>query len=174
MMIIIRVFVISITLLMLSSHVRAQTINTTDSEGPVFRWQGDGLKFETAARPAVKALAFYMGRGFSADTAKILVNEGCIFRSAIGSDKKTTGGKPVSVDLNDWRVIVNGEQKKIRKRDDWDAVLDRLNVKSGAARIAFKWSLFALPPLTRFDLKIVWRLGGKKQTQTFKGLECGS
>jgi len=189
---VIRTFLISTLMLIVSSYVHAQTTGKTDTEGSVFRWQGDGLKFETAARPALKVLAFYMGRGFSADTAKALVDEGCIFRSAIGSDEKTAGGKPVSVDLNDWRVIVNGKAVKIRKRNDWDVVLDRLNVKNGAARIAFKWSLFppkqtflvgdynwgllsfTLPPKTRFDLKIVWRLGGQKQTQTFKGLECGS
>jgi len=155
----------------------------------VFRWQGDGLKFETAARPREKILAFYMGRGFTAEAAGTIVNEGCIFRSAIGSDGSLAKSIPVSVDLKTWRVIVGGKERPLRTRDDWIPVLERLNVRGGA-RIAFKWSLFppkqtflksdynwgllsfGLAPGTRFDLKIVWQVDGQQRQQVFKGLAC--
>jgi len=150
-----------------------------------FVWQGDGLKLETAALSHDRVVAFMLARGFDSETAKLIAREGCIFRSAIGSDE---GGR-VSVTLSDWRVLVEGQQQGMRTRQKWAQVLQARQADPGAA-IALEWALFpteqsfgpddynwgllsfALAPGTRFDLAFSWVSDDTVYEQKFTNMEC--
>lgn len=162
----------------------------TGLDGPgVFRWQGDGLRLETAALVHDQVRGFFIGRGFDDAGVNTLVNEACLFRSAIGNGATDPKAPIVTIDQRDWRVFVNGQAHKLRTRNDWAPVWDRLGVEM-EQRVAFKWALFppqqefkpadynwgmitfGLPPGTRFDLDVVWHEGEAKRTKRFKGMEC--
>jgi hypothetical protein len=150
-----------------------------------FVWQGDGLKLETAPLPRDRVVAFMLARGFDSDTARMIAEQGCIFRSAIGSD---AGGR-ASVTLSDWQVLVGGQPQGMRTRQKWAQVLQDQQADPGAA-IALEWALFpteqsfgpddynwgllsfALPPGTRFDLAFSWVSGDTGYEQKFTNMEC--
>jgi hypothetical protein len=158
-------------------------------DGRVFLWEGDGLRLETAALPRDQIVAFLLARGFDSATAGEIAEEGCIFRSAIGSFALAPGEEPVSVNLGDWRVTVNGQQRGLRLREDWAAEMARRGADPAAA-IALEWALFpseqsfgpedynwgllsfALPPGTRFDVTFSWRKGQSEYSRSFTQMEC--
>ncbi len=162
-----------------AAPIGAQTV------GGLFVWQGDGLKLETAPLPHDRVVAFMLARGFDTDTARLIAREGCIFRSAIGSDE---GGR-ASVTLSDWRVVVDGQPKGMRTRQKWARILQDKQADPVAA-IALEWALFpteqsfgpddynwgllsfALPPGTRFDLVFSWVSGDTRYEQKFTDMEC--
>jgi len=162
----------------------------TGLDGPgVFRWQGDGLRLETAALVHDQVRGFFIGRGFDAKGVDVLVNEACLFRSAIGNASTDPAAPDITIDQSEWRIFVNGGERELRTRSDWDPVWDRLNVGI-EQRVAFKWALFppeqqfkptdynwgmltfGLPPGTRFDLEVVWHEGDHKRSKRFEGMEC--
>ncbi len=159
-------------------------------EGPgVFRWKGDGFRIETQALVHDQVRGFFTGRGFDEAGLSILVNEACLFRSSIGNAETDPNAPGITIDQNDWRIFVGGEERKLRTRSDWPPVWDRLGVDV-EQRVAFKWALFpayqefapndynwgmitfGLAPGTQFDLEIVWRQDGEKRTKRFEGMEC--
>lgn len=161
------------------------TMAVAQNADEFFVWQGDGLKLETAPLPRDRVVAFMLARGFDSDTAGMIARQGCIFRSAIGSDD---GGR-ASVTLSDWRVLVDGQQQEMRTRQKWAQVLEDRQADPGAA-IALEWALFpteqsfgpddynwgllsfALPPGTRFDLAFSWVSGDIRYEQEFTDMEC--
>lgn len=166
-----------------------EELQTPTSETAVWRWQADGLRFETAALPPDRVRSFMAARGFGEAARDLVIDEGCIFRSAIGNLSSTPGAPQITLDQREWRVFVNGEVRRLRMRPDWPAVWDRLNVAK-SPRVAFNWALFppqqrfapvdynwgllsfGLQPGTRFDVEIVWREGDQRRTARFENLEC--
>lgn len=163
--------------------------------GPdVFRWQGDGLKLETAALVHDQVRGFFIGRGFDEAGVQTLVDEACLFRSAIGHDATDPQAPHTIIDQSEWRIFVHGDDgppRKLRTRSDWEPVWDLLNVDM-EQRVAFKWALFppeqqfatndynwgmitfGLAPGTKFDLEITWRQGEEKRAKRFEGMECAA
>ncbi|MCW8914816.1 MAG: hypothetical protein OQK24_03065 [Magnetovibrio sp.] len=159
-------------------------------EGPgVYRWKGDGLRIETQALVHDQVRGFFTGRGFGDAGLDVLVNEGCFFRSSIGNEATNPKAPHITINQSEWRIFVDGEERKLRTRADWLPVWDRLGVDV-EQRVAFKWALFpttqefapndynwgmityGLAPGTRFDLELVWHQGGEKRTMRFEGMEC--
>ena len=154
-----------------------------------FLWQGNGLKLETAPLPQDQVIAFFLARGFDSDTARLIAQEGCIFRSAIGSNDLAAEGGPVLVDLSQWQILAGGQEQGLRTRQHWAQTLSGRQIDPAAA-IAFEWALFpteqnfgpddynwgllsfALPPGTRFDLSFSWAYDGTDFKQKFTGMEC--
>jgi len=175
----------AILLLSFSSASDAQ------ESAPTFRWQGEGLRLETSALSRDQVLGFFIGRGFDLKTATFFAEEGCVFRSAIGRQKDSDPTRSVSIDLKQWRVMVQGKSHTMRTRKQWDVIWDRMGVDE-SARVGFKWALFppqqtfgpndynwgmltfSQPPGTDFDLEIVWTFGVETKTHTIEGLKCTS
>lgn len=156
------------------------------------RLNQDGLRLELAPLTADQVRAFVMGRGFSRDSAELLVEEGCIFRSSIGSAHETSEAPAVAVKLSEWRTQgaarVGGE---LLTREYWDARWRTLGVDEDAVT-AFHWALFpteqefgptdynwgflsfALEPGSRFALEVVWHSLGVPHSARLEGLTCSS
>ncbi len=157
--------------------------------GKVIRLERDGLKLEMQALGHDAVQAFFIGRGFSAQNARMIAHEGCFFRSAIGNGQKTAGDKEITIDLRRWRLTGKGGRGGLRVREDWQKIWVERGVAEDA-RTAFYWALFptrqsygptdynwgmlsfGLTPGTEFDLKLRWRFGAKEQLVTLKGLQC--
>lgn len=160
-------------------------------QGPVFRkWSGGGLKLEIAPLNLDQVQAFYIGRGFSPADAGFIAETGCIFRSAIGNAGTGANDPKVTVQLANWRVIVDGKATPPMTREIWAKAWAARGVDESQT-IAFYWSLFpseqlyrpsdynwglisfALSPGARFDLELHWSQAGEERTQVLKNLECG-
>jgi|GEM_PF-2185619 len=171
-------------------HAQDTRCGETGDLGPdVLRWQGGGLCLETASLSHDLVRSFFAGRGFDATAVDLIIQDGCVFRSAIGHQGDDPAAPPITIDQSAWRLVVDGDVRKLRTRADWQPVWRRLNVET-APRVAFKWALFpsfqefapadynwgmitfGLAPGTRFDLEVVWREGAERRVKLFKNLEC--
>lgn len=162
---------------------------TGDLDPDVLRWQGGGLCLETAPLSHDLVRSFFAGRGFDTVAVEHIIQDGCVFRSAIGHQASEPTAAAITIDQNEWRLFVDGDVRKLRTRADWQSVWQNLNVET-TPRVAFKWALFppyqefepadynwgmitfGLAPGTRFDLEVVWREGAERRVKLFKNLEC--
>lgn len=150
----------------------------------------DGLKLELAPIEPDAVRAFFLGRGFRADDAELLVRDGCMFRSAIGSQATGADAPPVTVALSRWRVTPESAlPRPPPTREDWEKTWAALQVSDDAS-VAFYWALFpteqtfsandynwgmltfGLPAGTRFALDVAWSAGGKDHTERLEDLAC--
>ncbi|VAV91548.1 hypothetical protein MNBD_ALPHA08-923 [hydrothermal vent metagenome] len=154
------------------------------------KWAGNGLQLEIAPLATDVVTAFFIGRDFSSKDARHVAETGCVFRSAIGNEGKSEKDAGIEIDLTKWRVIVDGRETPPMTRQVWADVWKKREVGETPA-IAFHWALFptrqqynptdynwglltfALPPKTRFDLRVVWAQGSEIRKTTLENLECG-
>lgn len=169
--------------------VYAGPVTPVHAQEELIRWEGDGLKLETQPLTLDQIRGFFIGREFSTKQADLIARDGCVFRSAIGSSATNPDSGEVTLDLKDWRVIVDGKPHPLRTREQWDVLWKNMKA-SEEARVAFRWALFptqqrfgptdynwgmlsfAQPPGTTFDLAVTWRFAGSQHHHTFKGLNC--
>ena len=154
------------------------------------KWSGSGLSIELAPLTPDLVRAFFIGRGFPKKDVELLANTACVFRSAIGHADRGKSAKPVTIELNKWRVIKGDKSHPVRTREKWKEIWTKRGV-GPSAQIAFHWALipteqtyqqtdynwgmlsFMENPGTEFDLEISWLEGVEPRTHIFKGLKCG-
>jgi len=147
-------------------------------------WRGEGVSVKIVQRLPDQTRGFFLGRGFSAVAADRIATT-CIMQTIFRND----GVRPVTYDLNDWRVIHRDVESGLLTREYWDRQWTS-GGPSRAARIALRWSLlpsrqtfqpgdynwgmssYALPPGSRFDLHIVVDVGGRRIEQDIPSIEC--
>ncbi len=149
-----------------------------------WEWRNQGISLRLVQRLPDQTRAYLLARGFPAPVADE-VARACLFGSMFRND----GRKPLDFDLNDWRVLHDGQVGLMMTRERWDERLAAREVpKTG--RIAFHWSLlptrqhfepgdynwgmtsYGLPPGSRFDLELNLTVGGEPLRVVIPGLEC--
>ena len=164
----------------------------TAQQPPARKLEQNGLKLELAPLPPDTVRAFFMGRGFGSKHADHLVATGCVFRSAIGSSRQQANAPPVTTDLAQWRILRPGRPAAVLKtREQWQEEWRQRGLDEDA-RVAFYWALFptrqtfaagdynwgmltfALPPGSRFDLKLVWQENARTREALMKDLTCAN
>lgn len=150
----------------------------------------DGLKLELAPIEPDAVRAFFLGRGFRAEDAELLVREGCMFRSAIGNAATSANAPPITVSLSRWLVTpASAPPRPPLTREDWERTWSALKVAEEAS-VAFYWALFpteqtfspndynwgmltfGLGAGASFALDVAWSTGGKDHTERLEGLSC--
>jgi len=144
------------------------------------------LSLELVQRYPSQTAAFFIARGFTETAARELAESGCVFQT-IG--KNTGPEKALNINLARWRVIVNGEERPLKLKKQWDAQWPK-DAVTPAARIAFRWATFpteqsfqpgdynwgmttfGLPPGAVFDLKVTWREGDQAFSNIIPKLQC--
>ncbi len=132
--------------------------------------------------------AFYLGRGFDADSAELLATGACVFQTIFRNEAVTNG---IAFNLADWRMRTPKGEQPLRLEREWQREWERRGVGQGP-RTAFRYALFptehryevgdwnmgmttyALPPGSRFDLKFVWREGDKPREAVMTGIRCAT
>ncbi len=168
----------------------ADTRHTTEPDTGIETWeiaaQGVSLRLSQVLPDQVRA--FYLGRGFDADSAELLATTACVFQTVFRNESAVHG---IAFNLADWRARTpQGEQPPKLERE-WQREWERRGVPAGA-RTAFRYALFptehryevgdwnmgmttyALPPGSRFDLKFVWREGDKPREVVMTGVRCAT
>lgn len=132
--------------------------------------------------------AFYLGRGFDADSAELLATGACVFQTVFRNESVANG---IAFNLADWRARTPQGEMPLKLERDWQREWKQRGVSPGA-RTAFRYALFptehryevgdwnmgmttyALPPGSRFDLKFVWREGDKPRQAVMTGVRCAT
>ena len=150
-------------------------------------WKSEGVRFELKQLLPDQTRAFFLARGFDADSADRFATS-CVFQSVF-ENTGSPGSGSVRFDQRSWRVRVQGRTRPMPVRADWAAEWEDRGL-SPAARIAFEWSLlptiqqyepgdynwgmtsYALLPGTGFDLEFSWDRDGEGYQGLLQGLEC--
>lgn len=142
---------------------------------------------EVVALPRDQGRAFFEARGFP-PAIGAQIADACVLRVVLKND---TGGQTLHVDLHDWRVRREQQQRRLRLEADWQAAWTHVPVPRAAA-VAFHYALLPtvqvlapgdwlqgmvtadLPPGRQFDLYIVWTEGDREHESYVRGLRCAS
>jgi hypothetical protein len=156
---------------------------------PFWEVSAPGMSLRLVQRLPIQTRAFFLARGFNKAQVE-RVAQSCIFQTVFTNTSNLGDTpSPLSYDLNNWQVMVNGESHSMKLREDWDRQWRAEKVKK-AQRLAFEWALyptqqsyqpgdfnwgmssFNLVPGTRFDLKISWRQFGQSHSTLIKDMQC--
>ncbi|AAZ96226.1 hypothetical protein Tbd_0273 [Thiobacillus denitrificans ATCC 25259] len=179
---------IALTLLLTwSASALAATETEVDAETGLSTWQTetDGIQVRLTQISPDQARAFYQARGFSAEAAERYVAE-CVFMTVV----RNIGQAPIEHRLADWRYLLPQQPPRaIRSKAQWEGLWKQAGVAE-PARIAFNWAQFpatqsfapgdwnqgmtsyGVPRGGRFDLRFVWRSGGKTLSGTLEQVQC--
>jgi hypothetical protein len=168
----------------------AAAVRSVDEVTGLVKWHfsaGD-LEIELIQRLPDQTRAFFLARGFSSEVADEIATR-CVFQTIVRNRGDAGSGKPIAIDLGQWRMLHDGTRAGIRLKEDWIASWPQDRV-SQASRLAFRWATFptvqeflpgdynwgmtayGLPPGAVFDLNMVWEQGGQVQSDWIRGLEC--
>lgn len=132
--------------------------------------------------------AFYLGRGFDPDSAELLATRACVFQTVFRNETVASG---IAFDLAEWRARTPKGDVPLKLEHEWQHEWKQRGVSSGA-RTAFRFALYptkhryavgdwnmgmttyTLPLGSRFDLKFVWRVDGKRHEAMLPGIQCAA
>jgi hypothetical protein len=152
-----------------------------------WEWDADGVLFRLTQRLPDQTRAFFLARGFDAQSADLFATN-CVFQSLF-KNARAEGGDSLRFDLRDWRIHANGTERRLKVRDHWDEVWASRGLPE-AAQIAFEWSLlptqqeyapgdynwgmtsYGLAPGVSFDLAFSWTSCGKVHHGLIEGVQC--
>jgi hypothetical protein len=178
---------LALTLLALWSLPVAATEASIDPETGLATWQAEtsGVQVRLTQISPDQARAFYQARGFSPAAAERYASE-CVFMTVV----RNIGETPIQHRLADWRYKTAGQPPRaIRSKADWELLWKQQGVTE-SARIAFTWAqlpttqtfapgdwnqgmtTYRVPRGGRFDLRFVWRSGGKTHSGTLEQVQC--
>ena len=165
----------------------AATDHSLDPETGLATWQTEaaGIQVRLTQISPDQARAFYQARGFSAAAAERYAGE-CVFMTVV----RNVGTAPIEHRLADWRYVAPGQSPRaIRSKAEWERLWQQAGVAE-PARIAFNWAqipatqtfapgdwnqgmtAYSVPRGSRFDLRFVWRSGGKTFSGTLEEVQC--
>lgn len=169
----------------------AELLTGTDEQAQLPFWQvtDKGISLRLVQRLPIQSRAFFLARGFNKDQAERIA-QSCIFQTVFKNTSNTEQvNSPLSYNLEDWQVIVHGQTRGMKTREQWDVEWIKDKVKK-TQRLAFEWALyptrqtyqpgdynwgmssFNLDPGTRFKLTVVWRQFGKQHKYLIDGIQC--
>lgn len=132
--------------------------------------------------------AFYLGRGFDADSAELLATTACVFQTVFRNESVADG---IAFDLAEWRVRTTRGEQPLKLEREWQREWERRGVAQGP-RTAFRYALFptahryevgdwnmgmttfALTPGSRFDLRFTWHADGKRHEAVMTDVRCAT
>jgi hypothetical protein len=178
------------TLLLPVQGAAADVTRGVDADTGLANWRlvaGDA-RFELIQRLPDQTRGFFEARHFPAAVADEIARS-CIFQTIIRNTGAAGSGTAVAVDLVDWRVVHDGKEDALRLKETWLAAWPDAEVGRDA-KLAFRWAMFptrqeflpgdynwgmtafGLAPGAVFDLRLVWRSGGRAESGWIRGIEC--
>lgn len=177
-------------LLCMLSTAQAEVVTGIDGEAQLPYWElrEPGMTLRLVQRLPDQTRAFFMARGFPREDVELVANN-CVFQTVFKNVGQGAGAGVLEYDLRDWVVSGAGREARMQTREYWAEEWSRRGIVK-SARIAFEWALyptrqtynpgdynwgmsvFGLPPGSRFDLTVVWRLGGERRSARIEGMQC--
>jgi hypothetical protein len=170
-----------------SAAAHAATDFSVDADTGLATWQTEtsGIQVRLTQISPNQARGFYQARGFSPEAAEHYASE-CVFMTVV----RNIGNTPIQHRLADWRYETAGQPPRaIRSKTQWER-LWKLQGVPESARIAFTWAQFpatqtfaagdwnqgmtsySVPRGGMFDLRFVWRAGGKTHSGKLEQVKC--
>jgi len=169
---------------------KGEVITGTDEEAqlPFWEWRNDVMSVRLVQRLPDQTRAFFTARGFTKSQAEVIA-QGCIFQTVYKNIATPSKPGVIEYDLTQWKVLYQGDVRALKVKEAWQQEWEKAKVPQ-PAQIAFFWALiptqqrfepqdynwgmtsYNLVPGEKFDLEMVWRQDGVKQSGAIRGIEC--
>lgn len=166
----------------------AETRHTTEPDSGIETWETavQGVRLRLTQILPDQVRGFYLTRGFDAASVERLATGACVFQTVLRNE---SGESAIEFNLADWRAVAAGREQPLKLEHDWQQEWERRGV-SASARTVFRYALYptehhyepgdwnmgmttyTLPLGSRFDLRFVWRGGGKRREAVLRGVRC--
>jgi len=179
-------------LMLAASSVLADiTVHTgTDEQARLPYWEikNQAMMLRLVQRLPDQTRGYFQARGFTPEQSE-LIAQSCVFQTIFKNISGTKSNNQLGYDLQEWTVHFKDKKQKMKMREQWKPVWNKLEV-SHSAQVAFEWSLlptqqtynagdynwgmsiFNLKPGSKFDLQVSWNQFGKKQNYLIRNIEC--
>jgi hypothetical protein len=117
-------FAISITLISAPMLAGADPVTQgadTETGLRYWEWNHQGVVFRLTQRLPDQTRAFFLARGFDADSADMVAKQ-CVFQSMFRNTGEQGSGA-VTIDLDEWDIAANGARSGLLTREKWEAKL---------------------------------------------------
>lgn len=157
---------------------------------PYWQYKDEGMSIRLIQRLPDQTRSFFVARGFSAEHAE-LIAQSCVFQTVFKNISNKGTPSAISYNMDNWRVIHQGIENKMKLRENWVPQWNDLAVTT-PAKLAFEWSLlpttqdyqpgdnswgmsiFNLSPASSFSLKLTWQQYGKQRSATIPNMQCAA
>ncbi|MGD8408021.1 MAG: hypothetical protein PVG13_02785 [Thiohalophilus sp.] len=178
-------------LILISPLSRATPLSVGEAPDTGLRYwflEEAGISFKLTQRLPDQTRAFFRARGFNHDATERIALA-CVFQSEF-QNTADRDQPPISYDLTEWRVLVDGKTQPLLVREFWSDVWENKYSLPKSARIAFEWALlptrqtyeskdfnwgmtvYGLSPGSKFDLEFSWYRGEKHFSRRINNIEC--
>lgn len=184
---------LSVTLLIMFSSRGLAVVLVTgiDEQAQLPYWQisDEGMSFRLVQRLPIQSRGFFLARGFNKRQVERIA-QSCVFQTVFKNiSNETSQPVPLTYNLRDWVVSINGKEQGLKIREDWAREWQAEKVPI-PVQLAFEWalypneqeykpgdynwgmSIFNLKPGSVFDLKVVWQQYGKIHSVIIKNIQC--
>lgn len=174
----------------LLSSLQAKLVTGVDEAAqlPFWEWRDEYMSMRLVQRLPDQTRAYFSARGFKAEDVKFIA-EHCFFQTVYKNLSGAEKARVIQHDIRDWVYHYKGKSLGIKPREDWKPIWQKRKVNN-AQIIAYEWSLlpsvqifqagdynwgmtiFDVPHGASFDLELVWKVDGKRQTATMTNVTC--
>ena len=176
---------------LMASEPEKNIIKTVDKDTQFSAWtlSEGNFQLELIQRSPEQTRSFFQGRGFSVKVADDIATS-CVLQTIGRNTEAKNKTESVTVDLSEWRIVVDGKEKPIKLKEDWNKEWKGANV-SVASRIAFRWATYPSQqtydpggdfnwgmisigpkPDAMFDLHVFWTQADKKHDAWIRQMQC--
>ena len=162
-----------------------------DEQAQLPYWQisDEGMSLRLVQRLPIQSRGFFLARGFNKRQVERIA-QSCVFQTVFKNiSNETSQPVPLTYNLRDWVVSINGTEQGLKIREDWAREWQAEKVPI-PVQLAFEWalypteqeykpgdynwgmSIFNLKPGSVFDLKVVWQQYGKIHSVIIKNIQC--
>lgn len=146
------------------------------------------IEIELIQRLPDQTRALFMKHEFSREVIEELATS-CMFQTIIRNNGTSATGRPVAINLTQWRMRHAGKVTGIKLKESWlESWTDEQ--ASHAAKLVVRWGMFptqqeylpgdynwgltayGIPPGSIFDLEVFWKAGAADRSGNIDGVEC--
>ena len=128
--------------------------------------EGD-IQIELIQRLPDQTRALFMSHAFSREVIEQLALS-CMFQTIIRNTGRSGSGRPVAIDLTQWRLHHAGVTRGILLKEPLLATWSDADA-SAAAKLVVRWGMF---PTRQEYLPSDWTEGGEPHAATIEGIVC--
>jgi hypothetical protein len=173
-----------------AAWVNAAVVSGVNEDNGLKSWKftdGD-IEIELIQRLPDQTRALFMNHEFSREVIEELATS-CMFQTIIRNNGQSGTGRPVAIDLTQWRMRHAGKVTGIALKESW---LDKWTEQqaSHAAKLVVRWGMFptqqeylpgdynwgltayGIPPGSTFDLEVFWKAGESVRSGRIDGVQC--
>jgi hypothetical protein len=129
------------------------------------------IEIELIQRLPDQTRALFMNHEFSREVIEELATS-CMFQTIIRNNGTSATGRPVAINLTQWRMRHAGKVTGIKLKESWLESWTDEQASHAAKLVDWGLTAYGIPPGSIFDLEVFWKAGAADRSGNIDGVEC--